>query len=128
MKSLILAAVSAVALALAAIGLYGVMSYSVRRRTREMGTRLALGASRRDIVRLVLAEASAVTLTGLAAGISLGLAAARLLGTILYGVLPWDPLVVAGAAAVLGAAALVAGYLPARRAARLDPARTLAVE
>jgi len=117
-----------VALVLAAIGIYGVMSYSVRRRTREMGTRLALGASRSDIVRLVMYQAGAVAGAGLAAGLLAGLVAARMLGTILYDVPPWDPIVLSGAAGILLAVALVAGYLPARRAATVDPARTLAVE
>lgn len=119
---------AAVALALAAVGIYGVMSYSVRRRTREMGTRLALGASRRDIITLVLRQAALVAGLGLAVGLLAGLAAARSLGTILYGVPPWDPLTVAGASALLGVTVLAAGYLPAWRAARTDPARTLIAE
>ena len=117
-----------VALLLAAIGIYGVMSYSVRRRAREMGTRLALGASRRDIVRLVMYEAGAVAGAGLAVGLLAALVIARMLGTILYDVPPWDPVVLTGAAGILLSVALIAGYLPARRASTIDPARTLAAE
>jgi putative ABC transport system permease protein len=119
---------AAIALALAAIGVYGVMSYSVRRRSREMGTRIALGAGRGDIITLVIRQALTVTAIGLAAGLLSGLAAARSLGSMLYGVPPWDPLSVGGAALVLLLTGLIAGYLPARRAARTDPARTLAAE
>jgi ABC-type antimicrobial peptide transport system permease subunit len=111
---------------LAAIGIYGVMSYSVRRRTREMGTRLALGASRRDIVHLVMYQTGAVAGAGLIVGLLTGLIAARTLGGILYGVPPWDPVVLTAAASILFGVALIAGYLPARRAATIDPARTLA--
>ena len=117
-----------VALLLSAVGIYGVMSYSVRRRTRELGTRLALGASRADIVRLVMREAGLLAAVGLIVGMATGLTAARALSAILYGVPPWDPLALAGAAVALTITALGAGYVPARRAARLDPARTLATE
>jgi putative ABC transport system permease protein len=124
----LLSAFAVVALALAATGIYGVISYSVRRRTREIGTRLALGASHRDIVALVMRQAAAVTGLGLALGLGVGLAAARSLGAILYGVPPWDPVSLMSAIMILTIAALTASYLPARRAARIDPARTLAVE
>ena len=87
-----------------------------------------LGASRGDIVRLVMYQAGAVAGAGLAAGLLAGLVAARMLGTILYDVPPWDPIVLSGAAGILLAVALVAGYLPARRAATVDPARTLTAE
>jgi putative ABC transport system permease protein len=117
-----------IALALAAVGIYGVMSYSVRRRTRELGTRLALGASRRDIVWLVMRQAGVIAGAGLAAGTLAGLAAARALSSMLYGVPPWDPPALVAAGGVLTVTALVATYLPARRASRLDPATTLASE
>jgi putative ABC transport system permease protein len=117
-----------VALILAAVGVYGVLSYSVRRRTREIGTRVALGASRAAIVRLVMRQAAVVTATGLVAGIVAGLAAARALSAILFGVPPWDPLSLAAAAAVLTVTALAAAYVPARRAARVNPVDALAVE
>jgi putative ABC transport system permease protein len=116
---------AAVSLALAAIGIYGVMAYSVRRRARELGTRIALGAGRRDIVRLVLRQAALVAATGMAVGLSAAIVAARSLAAILFGVPPWDPLSIAGALVVLAGAALAAAYLPARRAARIDPARVL---
>jgi putative ABC transport system permease protein len=117
-----------IALALAAVGIYGVMSYSVRRRTRELGTRLALGASRRDIVWLVMREAGTIAGAGLAAGTVAGLAAARAMSSLLYGIAPWDAVSLAAAGAVLIVTALGASYLPARRASRLDPAATLASE
>ena len=117
-----------IALALAAVGIYGVMSYSVRRRTRELGTRLALGASRRDIVRLVMFEAGTIAGAGLAAGTLAGLGAARMMSSLLYGVAPWDGVSLVAASALLILTALGASYLPARRASRLDPASTLASE
>ena len=124
----VLGGFAAVALLLAAVGIYGVMSYAVRRRTREIGTRLALGAARGDIIRLVLWHTTAVTGAGLVIGLIAGLAGARSLGSMLHGVPPWDPLVMAGAGGILLVTSLAAGYLPARRAANVDPARTLAAE
>jgi predicted permease len=117
-----------VALLLAAVGIYAVMSYAVRRRSGEFGTRLALGATRRDIISLVLRHAALVASAGLILGLGVGLAAARSLETILYGVPPWDPIAVGSAVVILLATALLASYLPARRASRIDPARTLAAE
>ena len=98
----LLAGFAVVALALAAIGIYGVMAYSVRRRTREIGTRVALGASRGDIIRLVMREGGVITLAGVVVGLAAGLLAARSLSAVLYGVPPSDPLVVAAAAVLLG--------------------------
>jgi putative ABC transport system permease protein len=117
-----------VALALAAVGVYGVLSYSVGRRRREMGTRLALGASRRDVIGLVLRQSAGIAAVGLTVGVAAGLAAARSLSSLLYDVAPWDPLAIGAAALLLGATVLAASYLPARRAARVDPAVTLASE
>jgi hypothetical protein len=114
-----------IALALAAVGIYGVMSYSVRRRTRELGTRLALGASRSDIVRLVMRQAVIVAIVGLATGIVAGLAGARALSSVLFGVPIWDPVVLGAAATLLTLTALVASYVPARRATQVNPASTL---
>jgi putative ABC transport system permease protein len=123
---MLLGAFAAVALVLAAIGIYSVMSYVVRQRTREIGTRIALGAGTRDILWLVLREAAAIAGTGTTIGVGIGLATSGVLRSQLYQVSAADPLVVAGATAVLAAAALVASMLPALRAASVDPARTLA--
>ena len=117
-----------VALVLAAVGIYGVMAYSVRRRTRELGTRVALGASKGDIVRLVMREGLAVTASGLVIGILGGLMAARSLTAVLYDVPPADPLALFAAAFVLAVTAMAACYLPARRASLVDPACTLATD
>jgi putative ABC transport system permease protein len=114
------------ALALAAIGIYGVMSYVVRQRTREIGTRIALGATRRNIVWLIMREGGTIALWGTVAGLLVGLAAARSLNSILFGVTPSDPVTMAAATLVLVAAIFAACYVPARRAAGVDPARTLA--
>ena len=124
----LLAGFAVVALTLAAIGIYGVMAYSVRQRTRELGTRVALGASRGDIVRLMMRQGAAMTIVGLVGGVAGGLVAARSLSVILYGVPPSDPIALSAATALLAMTALAACYLPARRAARVDPARTLAAE
>jgi putative ABC transport system permease protein len=124
----LLAGFALVSLALAAIGIYGVLAYSVRGRTRELGTRVALGASNRDIVGLVMREGGAITAAGLIVGLAAGLASARSLSAVLYDVPPFDPISLAAAAVVLGLTAMAACYLPARRAARIDPAKTLAAE
>jgi putative ABC transport system permease protein len=116
-----------VALALAAIGVYGVMAYAVRQRTREIGTRLALGATGRGIAWMVMREGSAIILTGLAIGLTAGLLAARSLRAMLYSTPATDPMTLTATAGVLVATMLLACYVPARRAATLDPARTLAV-
>jgi putative ABC transport system permease protein len=114
-----------IALVLAVIGVYGVMSYSVRQRTREIGTRLALGATRRDIVWLVVRQGGGIAIAGLVAGVLLGGIAAQPLSAMLHDVSAIDPGTLVGAVAVLGVASLLACYVPARRAARLDAARTL---
>jgi putative ABC transport system permease protein len=124
----LLAGFAIVALVLAAIGIYGVMAYSVRRRTREIGTRVALGAARGDIIRLVMREGGVITGAGVIAGLAMGLFAARSLSAVLYGVPPTDPLSLLAAAVVLSVAGMAACYIPARRASRVDPARTLTTE
>ena len=121
----LLAGFAVVALSLAAVGIYGVMAYSVRRRAREIGTRVALGANRGDIIRLIMREGGAITAAGVLVGLATGLVAARSLSAVLYGVPPSDPLSIIAAAAVLSLTALGACYVPARRAALVDPARTL---
>ena len=119
---------SLLALALASIGLYGVVSQAVARRTNEMGIRMALGADRGRILGMVLREAGGLILVGLALGLPGAALAARVLTTQLYGVAPADPATLASSAAVLLAVALLAGYIPARRASRVDPLVALRAE
>jgi predicted permease len=111
----------ALALVVACVGLYGVTSYSVTRKTNEIGVRMTLGADRRNISVLVLRGLFAQVIAGLAIGTACGLAAGRLLANELFGVKSYDPGIVAAAAAVLSLCALIAGYAPARRAMRVDP-------
>lgn len=111
----------ALALLLACIGLYGVISYSVTRRTREVGIRMALGAGRGDVVRMVMRESLMLVALGVVIGLGLAIAATRLIASMLYGLKPTDPLTIAVAILSMMAVAALAGYLPARRAARVDP-------
>jgi putative ABC transport system permease protein len=106
---------------LATIGLYGVMSYMVAQRQNEIGIRMALGANGRDVLRMILREAGLLLAIGLAAGAALAIAAGRAAAAMLYGLKPHDPITMALAIASLAAVALVASYLPAHRAARLEP-------
>jgi predicted permease len=110
-----------IALALAAVGLYGLIAYGVAQRTPELGVRLALGARRPQVVGLVLVDAMRLVAVGVGLGLPLAWAASRWVRALLFGVSPADPLAAGGAVAVLVAAALAAAYLPARRAARTDP-------
>ena len=116
------------ALLLGAVGLYGVMAYSVSRRTREIGVRMALGAQPGAVYRLILREAGMVAAVGMSAGLAGSVAAAGLLRNLLFGIPAWDVATLAGVAAVLGACALLAGYLPARRAASVNPVEALRAE
>ncbi|MPY88819.1 MAG: FtsX-like permease family protein [Luteitalea sp.] len=109
------------ALVLAAVGLYGVMAYTVSRRTHEIGIRMALGAQGSDVRRLVMVEGTAIMTIGLLLGLGGALAGTRLVESFLYGVRPNDPIAFAGAALLLAAVTLLANYLPARRASRTDP-------
>ena len=112
---------AAVGLALALMGIHGVLSYTVGRRTQEIGVRGALGATRAGIGAMVLADAARLTVAGLALGMSLAGMATRLIHGLLYGTSPTDPAVFAGVGLGVVIVALVASYLPARRAARVDP-------
>lgn len=116
---------AALALILSVIGLYGVVSYSTAQRTREMGVRVALGAARRDILRLVLGESVRWTAAGIVVGLTASVVLTRYLAALLYEVQPIDPLTMACVAAVLTAAASLACYVPARRAAGVEPAIAL---
>jgi ABC-type antimicrobial peptide transport system permease subunit len=109
------------AMLLAAIGLFGVMSYDVTRRTQEIGVRMALGASARRVVQLVMAETLGWVALGVTLGLGAALATTRWVESLLFGLKPRDPLTIGLAVLVLLAVATVAGYLPARRAARVDP-------
>ena len=117
-----------VATLLAVIGLYGVMAYTVERRTREIGVRMALGAVQGDVVWLVMREVLALVGTGVAIGLAAAWGLNRAVGSVLYGVRATDPLTIAGACAVLAAVALAAGYVPARRATRVNPVLALRYE
>jgi predicted permease len=117
----LLAALGLLALVLAALGIYGVLSYLVRARTREIGVRVAVGAPSRTVAGMVVRQAMVWTITGAAIGLSLALVITRFLGSFLYGISSTDPLTFGGASLVLVCVAGIASYVPARRASRVDP-------
>jgi ABC-type antimicrobial peptide transport system permease subunit len=125
---LLLSAFAGIALLLAALGIYGVMAYAVSQRRREIGIRMALGATIEDIRRMVLRQGLRLAGTGIAIGLVGASGFARLLSTQLYGVSASDPATFAGVAAGLLAIALVAAYVPGLRASRVDPATALRAE
>ena len=124
-EMLLLGVFAVIALLLAAVGIYGVMSYSVSRRTREIGIRISLGASRAEVLRMVLRQGMAQALAGSAAGIAGAPLLSRLMARMLYGVRPTDPVTFGSVAVVLGLAAILAIFVPARKATRIEPMAAL---
>jgi len=127
-RTVLVAMFAVVGLLLAAIGLYGVISYAVTERTHELGVRIALGADRADVVRLVLGEALMMAGAGIALGLAGAWATTRLMQGLLFGVSSTDAVTYAGISALLLVTALVASYLPVRRATRVDPMVALRYE
>jgi putative ABC transport system permease protein len=118
---IVLTVLAALALILAAVGIYSIMSYSVAQRTSEIGIRMALGAEAKDVFRLILGQSLRMTAIGVGAGVLAAAAATRVMRSLLFGVAPGDPATLAAICVTLGAVALLASYVPARRAARVDP-------
>jgi predicted permease len=116
------------ALALACLGLYGILSYAVARRTREIGVRMALGAQRYDVLSAVIRQGMLLTLLGCLLGVVLAVALTRVVSSLLYGITPTDPLTFLATVLLLGTVALLSCWLPARRAARIDPMEALRYE
>ena len=119
---------ASMAMALGVIGIYGVISYSVSQRTREIGIRLALGAQKRELRWMFVRSALLLTAAGAVIGLGAAAAVTRLLKSLLFGVSPMDPLTYAAIPLLLGVCSLIASYLPARRAAAVDPAEALRAE
>ena len=126
--TLLLGIFATLALGLAAIGIYGVISYTVAQRTQEIGVRMALGAGSDKVQRLVLKQAVSMALIGIAIGVAGALIATRFLAGILYGVSTTDPLTFVGVAVFLTGVAILASYLPARKASRIEPTIALRSE
>jgi putative ABC transport system permease protein len=125
---ILLTAFAVIAIVLAAVGIYGVMSFAVRQRTNEIGIRMALGARSEDVVRHVVRQASRLILIGTAIGLAGALAATRVLSSALYEVQPHDPQTYVAIVMILVAASVLASYLPARRASTIDPSITLRMD
>jgi ABC-type antimicrobial peptide transport system permease subunit len=121
----LLAAFAGIAIVLASVGIFGVMSYAVARRTHEIGIRVALGAEPRDVVRMIVGQGTLIALSGAAVGLGASLLLTRLMAGILYGVAPRDPATFGWVSGLLIAIAALASYLPARRAAMVDPLMAL---
>jgi len=126
--SVLLGTLATVALILAGIGIYGVISYNVAQRTREMGIRAALGATERSLLRLILDRGVRLTLIGLAIGVAGAIGLTRLMATLLYGVGARDPVTMVSVGVILAGVAIAASYVPARRATRVDPVVALRYE
>ncbi len=121
MAATLLSIFGLLALSLAALGLYGVMAYSVSQRTRELGIRISIGAKQRDVLKLVLGQTLALAAIGIAGGLVTAIAVTRFAANLLYGISPADPATFALIAILLLLVSVVAGYFPARRATRIDP-------
>jgi putative ABC transport system permease protein len=124
-SALLLAVFAAAALLLASLGIYGVMAFAVAQRTREIGIRVALGADRVAVLRLIVGQGAGLAVAGLAIGLVCALAATRVLHSLLFGVTPSDPLSFGAVVAILAVAALLAAWVPARQASKLPPAVAL---
>jgi ABC-type antimicrobial peptide transport system permease subunit len=124
----LLASFAALALLLAAVGIYGVLSYTVRRRVREIGIRMALGASHSDVLRMIVTDGMKPILLGVGIGLAAALALSRLVASLVFGVRPTDPLTFAAVVLILITVGMLANVLPAYRATRIEPVRTLREE
>jgi putative ABC transport system permease protein len=127
-RTVILAAFSLLALVMASIGIYGVMNYLVVQRTREFGIRLSVGATRRDVLRLVLGRAAALIVAGTGVGLAGAVLLVRFIEKLLFGTTPLDPFTFVAVPILLASVALAASYIPARRATRIDPMVALRYE